>query len=993
MKIHIKIVGTLLLLLTLNSPLSTARALTAAFTYQGRLNNSNAPANGSYDIAFTLYATNATGSAVAGPILNTNVIVTNGLFTTAVDFGSGVFTGTNYWLELAVSTNGANAFSTLAPRQALTPTPYATFAAGANAAGLSGTISTTNLGGTYGNPVNFSNGQNNFDGTFSGLFFGTSFVGGSFVGNGSALMGVWHTMGDFGTTPIQNYLGTADNQPLIIKVNGQQAFEFLPAPTPNIIGGSAFNSLNAGLAYGITISGGGEAAFPNRVQATYNATYATIAGGADNIISGSNSMHSVIGGGSFNSIVATGEVVQSTIAGGTLNNIQSADSTIGGGQGNTIGTNSTWATISGGLDNWIHEYAGGSFIGGGYANVIQSDLKAETNDGVVNSAIAGGSFNQIQTDSAWSFIGSGYGNVVQPFAREAVIGGGAFNSIQGSSNRWFFNAIGAQTIAGGNNNAIQAESYYATIGGGAVNVIGTNSPYSTIAGGLNNVIQTNSALASIGGGDNNTIQSNDFGAVISGGLNNQIQIYADYSFIGGGFGNIIAGDSNYWAVGFGIANMIGGGANNQIQPNSSYTTIAGGVLNIVSSNSGWASIGGGAINRIGSNSTYATIAGGEYNNILSNTVNATIGGGMSNLVGGTGGTVPGGTANLAGGFDSFAAGTQAQSTNDGSFVLTDDIATNFYSTTSNQLSARFTGGVRIVTGGAGMTVDGQSVVAGNNVNAATLGGIPSTGFWKTTGNAGTTPGANFIGTTDGAYLQLKAPFVGVGRTTPITGSDVFSMDAPAGPGGFGGMYINTPNTSADPFYGYALGGFYAAYHYVDGSDTNKWKLVTGGSGGFGGTVRLTVMATGNVGIGTTTPDSLLTVNGTADKPGGGSWNTLSDARLKDIGTNFTHGLESLENIQPVNYHYKKDNPMNLPSQPEYVGVIAQQVQAAIPEAVHPNGSGYLTVNNDPIIWTMVNAIKELNHKVDEKDAENAELKQQLASLEAQVHQLARERGK
>ena len=87
MKTHTKITGILLFLLTLNSELSICRALTTAFTYQGRLNESNGPANGSYDIAFTLYATNTTGSAVAGPVLNTNVIVTNGLFTTAIDFG------------------------------------------------------------------------------------------------------------------------------------------------------------------------------------------------------------------------------------------------------------------------------------------------------------------------------------------------------------------------------------------------------------------------------------------------------------------------------------------------------------------------------------------------------------------------------------------------------------------------------------------------------------------------------------------------------------------------------------------------------------------------------------------------------------------------------------------------------------------------------------------------------------------------------------------
>src|SRR5215469_14224669 len=117
-----------MLLLSAGFQPTIAQGQGTAFTYQGRLNSGGSPAHGSYDIAFTLYATNMTGSAIAGPVTNPGVAVSNGLFTTAVDFGPGVFTGTNYWLEIDVSTNGANAFTTLAPRQPLTPTPYAIFA-------------------------------------------------------------------------------------------------------------------------------------------------------------------------------------------------------------------------------------------------------------------------------------------------------------------------------------------------------------------------------------------------------------------------------------------------------------------------------------------------------------------------------------------------------------------------------------------------------------------------------------------------------------------------------------------------------------------------------------------------------------------------------------------------------------------------------------------------------------------------------------------------
>src|SRR5262249_40284408 len=54
--------------------------------------------------------------------------VTNGLFTVSIDFGIDPNTGAGRWLEIAVCTNGSASFTTLSPRQRLTPSPYANFA-------------------------------------------------------------------------------------------------------------------------------------------------------------------------------------------------------------------------------------------------------------------------------------------------------------------------------------------------------------------------------------------------------------------------------------------------------------------------------------------------------------------------------------------------------------------------------------------------------------------------------------------------------------------------------------------------------------------------------------------------------------------------------------------------------------------------------------------------------------------------------------------------
>src|SRR5450631_4220950 len=160
---------TLLALSTLNSQLSTAHAQGTAFTYQGQLVSGGSPASGTYNLTFSLFNSNTTGVPVAGPVTNIAVVVTNGLFTVQVDFGSGVFTGATNWLQIGVATNGVTSFTPLTPRQQLTPTPYAIYAEGGNAAGLSGTIPMGSLSGTYGGALTLNNTGNTIAGNGVGL--------------------------------------------------------------------------------------------------------------------------------------------------------------------------------------------------------------------------------------------------------------------------------------------------------------------------------------------------------------------------------------------------------------------------------------------------------------------------------------------------------------------------------------------------------------------------------------------------------------------------------------------------------------------------------------------------------------------------------------------------------------------------------------------------------------------------------------------------------
>ncbi len=110
-----------------------AGSLDNTFTYQGRLNDANGPANGWYDVAFSLFTT-ATGVAPVGVVTNVAVGVTNGLFTTLVQF-TNAFDGTAYWLGLGVRGNSlATDFTVLSPRQPMTAAPNASYALAAGRA-------------------------------------------------------------------------------------------------------------------------------------------------------------------------------------------------------------------------------------------------------------------------------------------------------------------------------------------------------------------------------------------------------------------------------------------------------------------------------------------------------------------------------------------------------------------------------------------------------------------------------------------------------------------------------------------------------------------------------------------------------------------------------------------------------------------------------------------------------------------------------------------
>lgn len=420
--------------LTLAAPARAASPGTG-FTYQGHLADAGQPAHGAYDLRFTLFNAATAGQTVGAALSLSGVGVTNGLFTVTLDFGPAAFDGNARWLEIAVRHAGTGqAFTTLAPRQAITPAPYALYAmtpAGPQGpAGPTGATGPTGLRGATG-PAGATGPVGPKGLKWRGAWGGTttyaaddavSHNGASwlatFTSNGSvpapgsaawSLLAdrgatgpagppgssdAWGRTGNAGTTPGTHFLGTTDSQPLEFKVNGARALRLenngdgsdpgtTPDGAPNLIGGSAANSVAAGVV-GATIGGGGGTNVsgvksPNTVAADFG----TLAGGLGNAIQPA-ALYATVGGGLGNQIQDQG--ISSTLAGGSFNTIQThaAHATLGGGQNNLIQNRAAHATIGGGVGNTIYPLASYATIPGGRQNTATNYAFAAGNHAKAN---------------------------------------------------------------------------------------------------------------------------------------------------------------------------------------------------------------------------------------------------------------------------------------------------------------------------------------------------------------------------------------------------------------------------------------------------------------------------------------------------------------------------------------------------------------------------------------------------------------------------------
>ena len=271
--------------------------------------------------------------------------------------------------------------------------------------------------------------------------------------------------------------------------------------------------------------------------------------------------------------------------------------------------------------------------------------------------------------------------------------------------------------------------------------------------------------------------------------------------------------------------------------------------------------------------------------------------------------------------------------------------------------------------------------------------------WSTSGNAGTIPGTNFIGTTDPTDLVFKTNGAENMRILNATGRIGINTATPSRLFQVNGDSRFQNNTYVDNnFYHYASNVGNTFFYKIAGM--NSLNELNFGDNTFpniltrfylGGTTNINGLnfqapvfpnllymdgLNGRVGIGTGNPTHRLELStDDAAKPGTNTWTVVSDIRMKQNIHPYKDGLTKLLQVEPVEYNYNERSGYD--TKPFYVGVVAQNLQKIAPYMVgkfKKNGEEFLDINTSALTYMMVNAIKEQQIMIEELKKEIETLK-------------------
>lgn len=149
--------------------------------------------------------------------------------------------------------------------------------------------------------------------------------------------------------------------------------------------------------------------------------------------------------------------------------------------------------------------------------------------------------------------------------------------------------------------------------------------------------------------------------------------------------------------------------------------------------------------------------------------------------------------------------------------------------------------------------------------------------------------------------------------------------------------------------------------------------VTGANANFGSNT-LFIADGGGVGIHETEPEARLHVSGDVVISGDITTSYTSDERLKENIKPLDNPIETLNQIRGVDFDWiagidREFSDYISPKQGHDIGVIAQDVERVLPEAVHYYPDGYMGVNYPKLVPVLLEAIKHLNNRVEQLESQ------------------------
>ena len=151
---------------------------------------------------------------------------------------------------------------------------------------------------------------------------------------------------------------------------------------------------------------------------------------------------------------------------------------------------------------------------------------------------------------------------------------------------------------------------------------------------------------------------------------------------------------------------------------------------------------------------------------------------------------------------------------------------------------------------------------------------------------------------------------------------------------------------------------------------------------------LVVLKNGNTGVGRTPVTNTLEVEGEASKTSPGDWIANSDARLKKNLQPLPSDkmLEKLLALQGINYEWNDTQTGSRRPEGVQYGFTAQNIQAVFPELVEEDNLGFLQTAYGTYDAMFVEAIRELNNKIEQQLEQLNQLKEENSRLKEQLEQ-------